>query len=236
MNFMDYCFIAILILSGLAGAYQGLVRSVVGLLAVFFTYFVSITQYPKVAYSLKVNTPIYDALKKATEKTISSQDIASSGLDKLTGLNDTIVNSLLGKVSVPPVIRDLLIRKIHLDLGHINTSQLIETMSTRAADIFINVFAFILIFAALQFLFVIIQNGLGALFSMPILNEVNIIGGFGIGVIQGIITLFVICAGWSLFSGATMYKEVFVDLNASKYAKIFYEHNLLLDLLVRYIK
>jgi hypothetical protein len=33
-----------------------------------------------------------------------------------------------------------------------------------------------------------------------------------------------------MLSGSPMYKEVFIDLNASKFAKEFYNNNLLLDI------
>lgn len=235
MNFMDYCFFTILLLSGFAGAYQGLERSVIGLVGAIFTFVVSIIYYPRIAMMLKEYTPIYDSLKESTISSFNGQAFAP-GIDKLAQLNDNIVGSLVGKISAPPAIKRFLIDKVSIDVANIGTAQVIEILATKSVDIFINIMGFILIFAVLQGLFILLQNSLGTIFTMPILNEVNIIGGFGFGIVQGIITIFVICAGWSMLSGTPMYREVFVDLEASKYAKMFYDNNLVLDILIKFLK
>lgn len=234
MNFMDYCFIAILLLSGFAGMYQGLVRTVIGTASIFITFFISISYYPLVANVIKYKTPVYGMLKESALKTMNNSIASIPGMDKLTQLNDGVLNMLTSQISVPPVLRRFLINQIHVDVTNINTAQILDMLSTRSADIFVNIMGFILLFASIQFILTLIQNALGVFFSLPILNEINILGGFALGVVQGVITLFVICAAWSMLSGASMYKEVFVDLNASKYAKWFYDNNLLLEILVKY--
>lgn len=234
MNFMDYSFITILILSGLAGAYQGLVRMAVGIVSIIFTFAISTTYYGQVANAIKTQTPIYRILKDSISTNMDKTVTSLPGMDKLTQLNDSVVNSVIGMVHVPPFLRSFFLKQIHVDIAHINTKQLIDMMSTNAADIFIKVLGFVILFASIQFIFTIAQTGLGAVFQLPILSEVNILGGFALGVLQGVVTLFVICAAWSMFSGSSMYKEVFVDLNSSKYAIWFYNHNLLLEYLVKY--
>lgn len=234
MNFMDYSFITILILSGLAGAYQGLVRMVVGIISIIFTFAISTTFYPQVANAIKTKTPIYNMLKESISTNMDKSITALPGMDKLAQLNDNVINSLIGMVHVPPVLRDFILKKINVDITNINTKVLIDTMSANAADIFVKVLGFVILFATVQLLFTIAQGGLSALFQLPILSEVNILGGFGLGVLQGVVTLFVICAAWSMLSGSSMYKEVFIDLNTSKYAKWFYDNNLLLEYLVKY--
>lgn len=234
MNFMDYSFLAILILSGLAGAYQGLVRMAVGIISVIFTFAISTTYYTQVANVIKEKTPIYRMLKNSISANMDKSITSMQGMDKLTQLNDNIVNTLIGMVHVPPFLRNFIMKQIHIDISHINTKGLIDMMSANAADIFVKVLGFIILFASIQFIFTIAQTGLGAVFQLPILSEVNILGGVALGVLQGFVTLFVICAAWSMLSGSGMYKEVFVDLNASKYAKWFYDNNLLLEYLVKY--
>lgn len=234
MNFMDYSFITILILSGLAGAYQGLVRMAIGIVSVFFTFAISTTYYPQIANVIKTKTPIYRMLKESISSNMDKSITSMPGMDKLTQLNDTIFNSLIGEVHVPPFLRNFIIKQTHVDITHINTKQFIDTISANAADIFVKILGFIILFAAIQLIFTIAQGGLSAIFQLPILSEVNILGGFALGVLQGVVTLFIICAAWSMFSGSSIYKDVFVDLNASKYAKWFYDNNLLLEYLVKY--
>jgi uncharacterized membrane protein required for colicin V production len=231
---MDYSFLAILILSGLAGAYQGLVRMAVGFISLIFTFFISTTYYNQIANIIKTKTPIYRMLKSSISSNMDKSITSIQGMDKLTQLNDNVVNTLIGMVHVPPVLRNFILKQTHVDITHINTKGLIDIMSTNSAEIFVKILGFIILFASIQFIFTIAETGLGAIFQLPILSEVNILGGFGLGALQGIITLFVICAAWSMLSGSSMYKEVFVDLNASKYAKWFYDNNQLLEYLVKY--
>lgn len=234
MNFMDYSFVAILILSCFAGMYQGLVRMVVGIASMIATFFISIHYYPNLAHYIKVNTPVYKLLKQSTSHTIDGGINSVPGMANLTQLNDSIVNTLIGNIPVPPVIRKFIMGQVNIDITNINTSQIVDTLSTKAADVFVNILALIALFAFVQFIFTIIQIGLSAFFTLPILTEINLLGGGAFGIVQGFVTLYVICAAWSMLAGAPMYREVFRDLNTSKYAKWFYDNNLLLDVLVKY--
>lgn len=233
MNFMDYCFITILILCGFAGMYQGLVRSVIGVLSIVLTFFISISYYPRLAVIIMNNTSIDEMLKKSITSNLDTTLKSIPGTDTLFRLNDAFVNVLVDKIQVPPALRNYVMSKINIDISSFNTSQIIDVLSSSWVEIFIKVMAFIILFAGLQFIFVLLQNGLGVFFTLPILSEINLLGGFILGLLQGIVVLYVICLGWSMLSGSPMYREVFTDLNASRFAKEFYNHNLLLELLIK---
>lgn len=234
MNFMDYCFITILVLCGFAGMYQGLVRSVIGIASIFLTFFISITSYPKVARIIINQTPIDEILKRSVTENLNSTLQSIPGSDVLIKLNDGFMNLLMGNVPVPSALRKFIIDNVHIDVTHFNTAQIIDTLSSKWVGIVINIMAFILIFATLQFIFTFLQQFLGDVATLPILAEINMAGGFALGILQGLVVLYVICLGWSMLAGIPMYKEVFVDLEASKYAKQFYDHNLLLNVLVKF--
>lgn len=234
MNFMDYCFITILLLCGFAGMYQGLFRSIIGIASIILTFFISINYYHAFAAIIKTKTPIYNWLKHSIESNIDTNIRSMPGVDTLLQLNDTVINGIVDKIYVPPVLRTFVLNSFHFDIHNINIFQFVDALSTRWADVFINIMAFIVLFAGLQLLFTLLQNLFGAIVQVPILHEVNYIGGFLLGLLQGVVVLYVICLGWSMLSGSPMYKEVFVDLAASKYAKLFYNNNLLLDILVKY--
>jgi hypothetical protein len=66
--------------------------------------------------------------------------------------------------------------KIHIDLNSFSTAHIIDVISSSWVEIFIKMMAFIILFAGLQFLFTLLQNGLGIFFTLPVLNEINLIG------------------------------------------------------------
>ena len=234
MNFMDYCFITILILCGFAGMYQGLVRSILSIASIFITFFISINYYPRLASIIIHQTHVDDILKKSITSNLNTTLQSIPGVDTLMKINDAFINLLMGNIHVPLVLRNFVLDNIHIDIQNFSTAQIIDTISSKWTDIFINIMAFIILFAILQFIFTLLQNFFGALVTLPILSEVNMLGGLVLGILQGFIVLYVICLGWSMLSGSPMYDEVFADLNASKYAKHFYDNNLLLNILVRY--
>jgi hypothetical protein len=105
---MDYCFITILLLCGFAGMYQGFVRSIIGILSIILTFFISISYYPRLAIVIMNKTPIDEILKRSITKNLDSTLQSIPGADTLIKLNDAFVNLLVDKIQVPSVLRIML--------------------------------------------------------------------------------------------------------------------------------
>ena len=84
---------------------------------------------------------------------------------------------------------------------------------------------YIIIRMALIFIRFILQG----VAKLPIFKQVDKLGGFAFGGVEGLLTIYILCAVLMLFNASVQFKPVFEAVDNSIIAKWFYQHNFIVN-------
>lgn len=227
MNWSDYIVIAFIAVFALVGFAKGFVMTIFKVASFFICIFASIKFYPVLADMLE-KTPVYAGIKNSIMKTLllrGQEAAASTAAVSGAAGADAVINplplpgffkqSLLEKLPSPSELID--IQGITNAIGDELTKMVIAVISLIALYIILRV---VLSFAGL------ILKGVS---KLPVFKQIDKMGGFIIGAIQGFLAVFIVCAVLVLFNANQNFAPVFAALDGSMFAGWFYENNFIIN-------
>ena len=124
---------------------------------------------------------------------------------------------------------------LETELGNaINQTQndvVYETANAMAVKI-INLIVFIVIFTAVRVILFALTFVADAITSLPILKQLDDVGGILYGIVKALLIIYVALAIVSVIVSITANVNISDAITNSYVTKFFYEHNLLLDILL----
>lgn len=204
---LDLIILGIIILCAFIGYKQGLIKVAVKLIATLVAIIVALTLYKPVSNLIIKNTNIDEQIQstitsKILPESSSSDDINSNEIDT-SSLPDLIISSSENTVK-----------------------SIATTISTKIIELVVIIVLYFIAKLVLRFITVIAD----LLAKLPILKQINKIGGTVYGILRGFLIVFVIFAIISLCS--PMIGESFIaDINSSFIGSILYNNNLLLKII-----
>ena len=188
MNTIDLIVILIILGFIAVGAIRGLIRSAIGLtgygLSIFLAYKFSASfssfMIEHLHINEKINSVIVSFIPKIATNLVSSNEKYSSILG--SGANMDFIEDTLANTKLP----------------------FIDVISGRIVQIL----AMILLFVIFKFIFEILGKLLNDVAKLPILKEVNKIGGMIIGAIEGVLVSVILLVVVSLVPNANLQEKV----------------------------
>jgi uncharacterized membrane protein required for colicin V production len=111
----------------------------------------------------------------------------------------------------------------------LDMSKIMDQVSNQLAHMVIDIISLVVLYIviriALAFAKVIIQ----AIAKLPIFKQVDKLGGFAFGAVEGLLTIYILFAVLMLFHTNPQFKAVFEALDNSVVAKFFYQNNFIID-------
>lgn len=231
MNWVDYVVGGIVLVSGIIGLINGFIQSAFKLVSFFAAAFISVTFYPTVADFLIKYSGIYQSIKSSIMKNLllQSQNQAAGAGEKV---GQTAADAFMKGLSLPKGIKDMIISKSNIDVGSLlNVNSLADALSSSLARFAINIISVILLFIAIRILLSFVKLILEGVAKLPVFNQVNKLGGFAFGAVEGLLMIYVVLAVISLFSATNKFGELFTAIDSSVFTRFLYQHNFLLDLI-----
>ena len=102
-----------------------------------------------------------------------------------------------------------------------------EYVSTYLADILINAVSSIILFAVVYILIHLVVRWLDLIARLPILYGLNHIAGAVLGLIQGLLFLWIGCFLVGIFSATPLGMTLEEQINASTWLRFLYQYNLI---------
>ncbi len=222
MNTADAVVILVILVFGIIGLAHGFVESVFKILSFFISVFVALKFYPAVA-NILMKTSLYLSLQASIEKNILK--LLQEGEKQVSNT----VGSFIESLALPQFMKDMLAGGSNTDSVLNNQVQIAESISINLATIIINILSVILLFIAVRLLLMLLKYIFTGLAKLPVLKQMDRAAGFAVGIVEGILVVYLLMAVLTLFSSAQWFSQIHNELNRSLLAGYLYENNMLLN-------
>lgn len=201
--------IAFLVIAGFYGYARGMVKIVLSMVAMLVTIIIATMLTIPVGKIVKEVTPVYDNMYKTVSESVKE--------------NNVVNEENLGKLNLPQQILDR-IEDSEVDDVIDNYETLVATEITNTAY---NAGVFLVLTIVIYIIVKIVISMLDFVAKLPLLKEVNKIGGFAIGIVYGLLVLWAGCLVLTACSSKPWAKAIFESINSNSFLGFIYNNNLI---------
>ena len=218
---LDVIVIGILVLSMYMGYRRGLIRTAFGLVSFIVAIILAGRLYPIVAGWLRT-TPLFTELKGYITRTMGMEELIEGH-----------TADLIGSLPVPEILRRSLERHNTPSMFELlNVHTIEEYIAGYFANMAINILSVVLVFILVRIIMNILSNMLDIVGHLPIIRSFNRVGGLGVGLVRGVLLVWIGLAVMSLFFINPTNPGLQYQLEASLVAGWIYENNPILAAII----
>ena len=175
-------------------------------------------------YFIKHNTNIYENIHKKMVKYVD-QNIHEETITK--DLQDQAID----KLSLPKSIKKKK-KKNNTDLvkSQMEASNFNDYIARALTDMLIKAISFVIIFIILTIGLKVISEMLNVISRLPVIKDVNKITGGCVGLLEGIVIIWVLCILLTAFTSTHTGREILATINSNKILSFIYNNNILWNL------
>ncbi|MGE5614969.1 MAG: CvpA family protein [Bacillota bacterium] len=227
MNWSDFIVIGLIAVFAIIGLYKGLIMSVYRFFAFIACIYASVKFSPVLA-GLLAKTPVFGWIKNFIAKNLekwSAEAFASPAAGKQPAAD---AEAILGTMPFPEMIKESLKGKLPSFSELTNVRGIAEVISEELARMVIMVLSVFAIYIVLKIVLSFIEVFIRNISKLPLINQVNKLGGLVFGILQGVLVVYILCAVLVLFSSIPGFAGVFRELDTSFFAGRFYQNNFII--------
>lgn len=211
---VDLIIIGIILLFIGVGLKKGLAGSLIKLLSFAIALIVAVALYKPVSNAIMKNTQIDENIEQAIIATFGSEENSSEA----------------GQTEMPNNIVENINKEIKNATNEAR-NQIVENTSKNISNTIINIGSGLGIYIIARFILFIIGIFVNQVTNLPILKQVDKIGGIAYGAIEGIAIVYVILAIISLFAVVQPENVIVEGILKSSIGSMLYNNNLILNIL-----
>ena len=208
---VDLIIIAVVLLFIFLGYKKGLTGSLIKLLSFIIAIIVAFVLYKPVANAVIENTVIDDNIRTTLSATL--------------GVENKTENT---EENVPSTIMDNINKEIENATDEVKANVIDHTTIT-----IVNIGSGIVIFLAVRVILVLISLFAKILTDLPVIKQVDKLGGLAYGAIEGIVIVYAVLAVISLTSVIWANNAVVTAIAKSSLGEMLYNNNIILNLLFK---
>jgi uncharacterized membrane protein required for colicin V production len=223
MNWTDLIVIGIVAGFAIVGMFKGFILSVYRLASYFLSIFLAIKLYPVISNVLS-ETALYGKISRYILKNLLKQQ---PGLDNSakTAAAETVVEGL----RLPGFFKDFLITKFPNPSKIIDVSGIMNTISDELTKIIIAVISMVVLYILIRLLLIFARSLIKGLSKLPVIKQVDKIGGFTLGAVEGFLTAFIVLAVLTIFSTSPNFKGISSAIDGSLITGYMYNNNFIIN-------
>lgn len=218
MSFIiDIIILAILLLSILLGYKKGLTKCIIKIFSFVIALVIAFVLFKPISNFIISKTTIDDNIKNSIVE-IVGEDISEEG-----------------KVKEDSNLPDSMVKHINESIKDSVNETKNTVVNTVAEDIskgIVNVCTGIGIFIIARILLIFVRALSSIITDLPIIKQVDKLGGVAYGVVRALIVIFIVSAIISFISPIIENTGLIVAINKSILGSIFYNHNILLNIIL----
>lgn len=226
MNWSDLAVLGIILGFGIIGMTNGFIYSMFKIASFFISLFISIKFYPVVA-NILMKTALYTSIKASILKNLLQQQPQTAKLDGQ--VKKAAAESIINNLHLPGFLKGTLANQFPDPSKLVDVNSIMDKISDELAKVVISVISLVLLYIIIRIALMLIRFILQGIAKLPIFKQVDKLGGFAFGAVEGLLTIYIICAVLMLFHASTQFKPVFEAVDNSIIAKFFYQHNFIVD-------
>lgn len=230
MNWTDLVVIGIIIGLGLIGLSKGFIISLFKLASFFVAAILSVKLYPLVAKIL-AGTPMFDNIKSGIFKNLMLQQQAQSPEvnEGAKATAQTVIDGLQLPGFMKEMIRKNIVENMPDVTKLVDVSKIMDSISDVLAHVIIDIMSLILLYIAIRIGLIFLRYVLQGISKLPVFKQIDKLGGFSFGALEGLLTVYIIFAVMMLFHASPQFKGFFDAVETSAVAKFFYQNNFIVD-------
>lgn len=252
---LDIIVVSLALISGIIGIKKGMITIVTKLvgfilaIVLAFSFYKSFATYLTQNYEFpaKITESIKNAIVSGDQKTsedgmenidnaehVDNENIAEG--DKVENLDDT-EKAQQEYISISNILQKFnLTGKINLEKEQENLDDkktLSDVVAEKITVYIMNIISFLIIFLGIIIVAAVLSLVLGIIFSLPLLNSVNRMGGFAAEVVLFMVKLWVVLGIISILSPMSFMNWIVGLIDSSTVMKFLYNHNVLMQLIYK---
>lgn len=228
MNWSDYVVIGLIVVFAFVGLKNGFVMSVFKVLSFFICIYASIKFYPVIAEILE-KTPIYSVIKDSIVKNLLLRGQEASASSTVAVSGTAGVDAIISPMPLPKFIEKAIIEKLPAPSELIDIQGIVNAIGDELTKMVIAVISLIALYFILRIALAFVGIILKGVSKLPLFKQVDKLGGFILGALQGFLAIYIICALLVLFNANPQFATVFQNLDNSLFAGWFYENNFIIN-------
>lgn len=131
-------------------------------------------------------------------------------------------------LNLPQSVKEMLLENNNSEFYHLlGVDRFAEYVSTYLADILINAVSSIILFAAVYILIHLVVRWLDIIARLPILYGLNHLAGAVLGLVQGLLLLWIGCFLVGIFAATPLGMALEEQINASAWLRFLHQYNLI---------
>lgn len=220
---IDIIIITIIILFASVGYHVGLIKTTMTLVSSIAAFVLSFFIYPMIYSFLKI-TPLYFHIYDWLNGQLQQIDFG-------TGMQ-TQANSITQNITwFPKFISDYIIKNNNQEVYELlNVTHIEEYISVYLTQMVLNMVSLIITWIILKVLLTMFLRTTDNMIShLPIISTVNKIGGLGIGLIKGVLSIWLICLAVPFLITYSYFSDLQNNITQSYLGKWLYENNMILQ-------
>ena len=233
MNTADIVVLAVIALMALIGLYRGFILTLFGLVGYVAAALAAKWYYPVVSEAIRERTGFFGSIKSGVLDRLEAYVAGNPGILESGGIPEELP---LGGAGFPKTVENMLLNSETLKgFGGGAAAETLETLADAFAGLAVDALSILLIFIAAKLAISVLALMLDKAFSLPVVRTFNKAGGFLLGLAKGVFVVYLL--GILMIPVASAFPEsaVVAQLETSRYALLFFENNLLLQLIYTFI-
>lgn len=219
---LDLGIIGVILFFGIVGYHRGLIKTLMTLLSSVIALILSFIMYPMINALLRL-TPIYTYTNKWVAHRIE-------GINFGTGVQ-TQGSAIIENITwMPSFISEELIKNNNQEVYKLlNVSSITDYISSYLTNIIISLLAVIITWLILKILLVFfLETANGIASHVPIVSNINKVGGGLIGIGKGLLAIWIICLVVPIIITYPIFEGINSYIIESYVGKWLYENNMIL--------
>lgn len=227
MNWSDYFVIGLVALFAIIGLIRGIVMSGFKVVSFFVCIFASMKLYPVFSEILS-KTRVYTVINNSVMKSLLLRGQEASATT-VPASGNAAAETVIGSTSLPKFLRESVIQKLPSPSELIDLEGITRALGDEITMMIISVVSLILLYIILKIVMAVIGFVLKGVSKLPLVKQVDKLGGFVFGIFQGILTVYIICALLVTVNADPRFGVIFKGLGSSMFAWRFYESNIIIS-------
>ena len=233
MNLIDIAVIGVLALFILHGIYKGFLPTLLSIGAYILAWLAAIVLLPVGSNSIRGSEKLFNTMLYYTEGSeyVNDVELARKSIDEIS--TDTL-NAVFAKADLPyPMAKNIADNIARESFAENGITTLGDYLNQTIVIVFINILVFIAMFAIIRIILAFIINGVDYAWTLPKLRVADRAIAGGIGLIRGILAVFLLFMLLPIVLIVLQGKFAFLTdmVNDSMMAKFFYRTNFLLSMM-----
>lgn len=210
------------------GYKKGIIKILVSFVASIVAFLLATMLSSPIEGFIKNNTSIYNSMKKQMTEYVAVYMEDEIDLSNITNQEDVIK-----KLELPSVIKDKLIAEsISEDKVNIGVEKFSEVIATSLADILVQAGVVMILFLVIKLVLRVLIGVLNIMSRLPLINEINKSLGGILGIVEGILILWIVCLALTAFSGTAAGEQILSAISSNSILNFIYSNNIIMKILL----